>query len=182
MVLPNFAFFGGKIVPYSEAKVGVLTHALNYGTAAFGGLRAYWNAEHEQLYLFRPLDHYKRFLNSAKLLLMDFEYTPEILTQFTIDLLQKEGYRCNVYIRPLAFKSDEVIGVKLHGLHHELSIVSIPFERYITNDTDAHLTFSSWRRVDDNVIPAGERSAELTLTPPSSRPTLCWQDLTTQLS
>jgi len=154
MVLPNHAFFSGKIVPYSEAKVGVLTHALNYGTAAFGGLRAYWNSDHQQLYLFRPLDHYKRFLNSAKLLLMDFEYTPENLTQFTIDLLQKEDYRCNVYIRPLAYKSDEIIGVRLHGLHNELSIVAIPFERYITNDTDAHMTFSSWRRVDDNVIPA----------------------------
>ena len=102
MVLPNYAFFGGKIVPYSEAKVGVLTHALNYGTAAFGGLRAYWNSEHQQLYLFRPLDHYKRFLNSAKLLMMDFEYSPEILIQFTIDVLQKEGYRCILYFLPLA--------------------------------------------------------------------------------
>ena len=47
-----------------------------------------------------------------------------------------------------------MIGVKLHGLHDELSIVSIPFERYVTNDTSAHVTFSSWRRVDDNMIPA----------------------------
>jgi branched-chain amino acid aminotransferase len=154
MVLPNYAFFGGKIVPYSEAKVGVLTHALNYGTAAFGGLRAYWNSDHKQLYLFRPIEHYKRFLNSAKLLLMDFDYSPENLTQVTIDLLQKENYQCNVYVRPLAYKADEVIGVRLHGLESRISIVSIPFERYITNDTNAHVTFSSWRRVDDNVIPA----------------------------
>jgi branched-chain amino acid aminotransferase len=154
MVLPNYAFFGGKIVPYSEAKIGVLTHALNYGTAAFGGVRAYWNTKDQQLYLFRPLDHYQRFLNSAKLLLMDFEYSPADLTQFTIDLLQTEGYQCNVYIRPLGYKSDEIIGVRLHGLHNELSIVAIPFERYIENDTNAHVTFSSWRRIDDNVIPA----------------------------
>src|SRR4030042_281448 len=154
VALPKHAYFRGKIVPYSEAKVGVLTHALNYGTAAFGGLRAYWNKDHEQLYLFRPIEHYKRFLNSAKLLLMDFEHTPESLTACTIDLLRKESYQCNVYIRPLAYKSDEVIGVRLHGLENKLSIVSIPFERYITNDTGAHVTFSSWRRVDDNVIPA----------------------------
>jgi branched-chain amino acid aminotransferase len=154
MVLPNYAYFDGKIVPYSEAKVGVLTHALNYGTAAFGGLRAYWNQDEAQLYLFRPVDHYQRFLNSAKLLLMDYDHTPESLIRWTIALLRKEDYRQNIYIRPLAYKADEIIGVKLHGLKDELSIVAIPFERYIENDTDAHVTFSSWRRVDDNMIPA----------------------------
>jgi branched-chain amino acid aminotransferase len=154
MDLPRFAYFGGKFVPYSEAKIGVLTHALNYGTAAFAGLRAYWNAEDEQLYLFRPTDHFQRFLNSARLLIMDLGHTPESLTQAVIELLRLEGYRQNVYIRPLAFKTDEVIGVKLHDLHSDVSIVSIPFERYVTNDTNAHVTFSSWRRVDDNMIPA----------------------------
>jgi branched-chain amino acid aminotransferase len=154
MEIPNYAYFKGKIVPYSEAKVSVFTHALNYGTAAFGGLRGYWNAEAEQLYLFRPLDHFRRFLNSAKLLLIELEQTPESLTQLTIELLQKEGYRRNVYIRPLAYKADEIIGVRLHDLHDELSIVSLPFERYVTNDTNAHVTISSWRRLDDNMIPA----------------------------
>ena len=60
MALPNYAYFKGSIVPYGEAKVGVLNHALNYGTAVFGGIRAYWNGDPEQLYLFRPKDHYKR--------------------------------------------------------------------------------------------------------------------------
>ena len=154
MDLPNYAYFRGKIVPYSDAKVGVLTHALNYGTAAFGGLRAYWNADEKQLNLFRPDDHYKRFLDSAKLLMMEFDETPESLTQATAELLREEGYQCNVYVRPLAYISDEVIGVKLHDLSSEISIVSIPFERYVSNDTNAHVSFSSWRRIDDNVIPA----------------------------
>ncbi len=154
MDLPNYAYFKGNIVPYSEAKVGVLTHALNYGTAVFGGMRAYWNASEEQLYLFRPLDHFRRFLSSASLLLMDFEHTPESLTQVCIDLLRKEGQRCDVYLRPLAYKADEAIGVKLHGLHNEISIVAIPFGLYVANDESAHVTFSSWRRVDDNSIPA----------------------------
>ena len=61
--LPNFAFFKGKIVPYSEAKVGVLNNSLNYGTAVFGGIRAYWNEVKQQLFLFRPQDHFRRFLN-----------------------------------------------------------------------------------------------------------------------
>jgi len=154
MALPNYAYFKGSIVPYGEAKVGVLNHALNYGTAVFGGIRAYWNGDTEQLYLFRPKDHYKRFLNSAKLLCMEFDNTPENLTEVTINLLKMEGLRCNAYVRPLAYKADEIIGVKLHDLHDEISIVSLPFERYVSNDTNAHVTFSSWRRVDDNVIPA----------------------------
>lgn len=154
MDLPKHAYFRGEIVPYAEAKVGVLTHALNYGTAVFGGVRAYWNTEAEQLYLFRPLDHYRRFLNSARLMCMQFEHTAESLAQKTIELLQVEGYHGDIYIRPLAFKSDEIIGVKLHDLHDEISIVAVPFERYVANDTGAHVTFSSWRRIDDNMIPA----------------------------
>jgi len=154
MDLPKLAYFQGKIVPYAEAKVGVLTHALNYGTAAFGGVRSYWNDEEEQLYLFRPIDHYKRFLNSAKLLCMDLDHTPESLTQVSVELLCQEDYHCDVYLRPLAYKSDEIIGVRLHDLHDEISIVAIPFQRYVANDTSAHVTFSSWRRVDDNMIPA----------------------------
>ncbi len=154
MVLPKFAFFQEQIVPYSEAKVGVLNHALNYGTAAFGGLRGYWNSDEEQLYLFRPADHFRRLLNSAKLLCMQFSHTPESLIAVTIELLRTEGHCQDVYIRPLVYKADEGIGVKLHGIKDALSIVSLPFDRYVANDTDAHVTFSSWRRVDDNAIPA----------------------------
>jgi branched-chain amino acid aminotransferase len=152
--LPSYAYFRGKIVPYSEAKVSVLTHGLNYGTAAFGGVRAYWNEAQQQLWLFRPHDHYRRFLNSGKLLCMEFPETPESLTQITIQLLRTEGYRCDVYIRPLAYKADEIIGVRLHNLIDEFAIMALPFNRYVANDTNAHVTISSWRRVDDNVIPA----------------------------
>lgn len=153
-MLPNYAYFEGKIVPYSEAKVGVATHALNYGTGAFAGVRAYWNEEEEQLFIFRPFDHFRRFLNSSRLLLMDLGVNEEQLTKITIDLLRTEGFKQNVYIRPLAYKSDELIGVRLHNLTDAFTIFSIPFERYVKNDTNAHVTFSSWRRVDDNMIPA----------------------------
>ncbi len=154
MELPIHAYFKGRIVPYSEAKVGVLTHALNYGTAVFGGLRGYWNADEEQLYLFRPQDHYRRFLNSAKIMCMELNHTADSLTKITLELLQADAYHCDVYIRPLAYKADEIIGVRLHNLKDELSIVAFPFERYLANDTNAHVTVSSWRRVDDNTIPA----------------------------
>jgi branched-chain amino acid aminotransferase len=154
VTLPNFAFFKGQIVPYSEAKVGVLTHTLNYGTGVFGGLRGYWNSDKEQLYIFKPLDHFRRFLDSAKLLLMELPYTEADLTKFTIDLLRKEGYKTDCYIRPLSYYADEVIGVKLHGLNAEMSIISIPFGSYVENEEGIHVTVSSWRRVDDNMIPA----------------------------
>ena len=85
---------------------------------------------------------------------MQLEQTPESLTQLTVDLLRVDDYHQDVYIRPLAYKSDEIIGVKLHGLHEELSICAIPFDKYLNDDTNAHVTISSWRRVDDNIIPA----------------------------
>jgi branched-chain amino acid aminotransferase len=150
---PNFAFFEGKIVPYSKAKVGVATHALNYGTGAFGGVRAYWNEGEEQLYVFRPLDHYARLHKSAKLLRATIDQTPEELTAITLELLRKEDFRQDCYIRPLIYKSDEVVGVRLHNLNNELTIFCVPFTRYIENDEAASVGFSAWRRVDDNVIP-----------------------------
>ena len=154
MTLPNFAFFKGRIVPYGEAKVGVLTHTFNYGTGVFGGLRAYWNEEEKQLFLFRPTDHYRRFLDSARLLLMELPYSESELVQFTIDLLKAENYRTDSYVRPLCYFSDEVIGVKLHGLNPDITIMAIPFGSYVPNEEGSRVTISSWRRVDDNTIPA----------------------------
>lgn len=152
--LPQYAFFEGRLVPYSEAKVGVMTHSLNYGTGCFGGIRGYWNDEEEQLFVFRPFDHYRRFLQSAKLLCMDLGYDEEDLTNITLDLLRAENFRQDCYIRPLAYKADEIIGVKLNGLRDALTIFGIPFGRYVENEEGAHVTISSWRRVDDNSIPA----------------------------
>ena len=154
MTLPNFAFFKGRIVPYSEAKIGVLTHTFNYGTGVFGGLRAYWNAEEEQLFIFRPVDHYRRFIDSARLLLMELPYSEAELVQYTIDLLKAEKYRTDCYIRPISYFGDEVIGVKLHGLNPEITIIAIPFGSYVPNEEESHVTISSWKRLDDNMIPA----------------------------
>ena len=154
MILPRHAFFGGRLVPYGEARVGVLTHAMNYGTAVFAGLRAFWNAEEEELFVFRPLDHFGRFLESAKLLGMALPETPEGLAAALIELLRAELYREDCYIRPLAFYADETVGVRLHGLTPQISIVAFPYGRYVPNEEDIHATISSWRRVDDNMIPA----------------------------
>jgi len=150
----QYAFFQGEIVPIAQAKVSVMTHAFNYGTACFGGLRGYWNEQDKQLYVFRIYDHFERFLSSARLLRMDLPYTVEDLANVTLDLLRQEHWREDIYIRPLAYKASEGIGVRLHDLKDEVTIFSLPFKRYIQREEGAHVAFSSWRRVDDNAIPA----------------------------
>jgi branched-chain amino acid aminotransferase len=151
---PEFVYFNGKIVRYEDAKVGILTHALNYGTAVFGGIRGYWNDSEKQLFVFRPSDHYKRFLESMKLMRMKADQTKEELVQSTLELIRKQGYKEDCYIRPIAFYADEIIGVRLHNLTHSLAIAAVPFGRYVENEEGAHVTISSWWRVDDNIIPA----------------------------
>jgi branched-chain amino acid aminotransferase len=154
MQLPRHAFFRGHIVAYPEARIGVLTHALNYGTACFAGIRGYWNADEEELFLFRPRDHFRRFLESSRLLGMDLAFTEESLSAALVELLRAELYREDCYARPLAFYGDESVGVRLHNLTPEVSIVAFPYGRYLENDESLHLTISSWRRIDDNMIPA----------------------------
>jgi len=153
-VLPNYAYFNGKIVPYGDAKIGVMTHALNYGTGCFGGIRGYWNDDEEQLFVFRPHDHFHRFLQSAQMLLMNLGLNETELTNILLELVRTEGYKKDCYIRPLAYKADEIIGVRLQGLHDELTMFAVPFGRYVENEEGAHVTVSSWRRVGDNAIPA----------------------------
>ena len=159
MTLPKYAYFRGKIVPYSDAKISVMSHALNYGTAVFGGIRGYWNEADEELFIFRPQEHFQRLWNSARMMLMDLKLNGKELLQLVVELIQKEGYRQDVYIRPLMYFADEIIGVKLHDLQTDLTIFSVPFDKYVSNDTGAHVTFSSWRRVDDNMIPARAKVA-----------------------
>ncbi|MGC8780454.1 MAG: branched-chain amino acid transaminase [Anaerolineae bacterium] len=151
--MPKFAYFEGQFVPISEAKVSIMTHALNYGTGVFEGIRAYWNGREEQLFVVRLLDHYRRMLQSTKLLRMELGLTAEQMSDLTVELLRREGYREDVYIRPLAYKSNEIIGVRLHNLRDAFAIFAVPFGKYIEQQEGAKVCFSSWRRNDDNAIP-----------------------------
>ncbi len=152
----KFAFFKGQIVPIEQAKISVMTHAFQYGTGAFGGMRAYWNADQEQLYVFRPHDHFERLLSSAALLRMTLDYTPEKITAILLDLLRAEGFRENCYIRPVVYKAEESLAVKLHDMEDDLTIIVRPVgnQNYVNIDDGAHVCFSAWRRIDDNAIPA----------------------------
>jgi len=152
--MTKYAYFEGSIRPIEEAKVSVMTQTLHYGTGCFGGLRGYWNAEHEQLYVFRILDHFKRFLSSAKIILANFSYTPEELAATTVELLRKEAWEQNCYIRPLAYKADETIAIRLYDMHDDVTIFSIPMGDYLPTGEGISVGTSSWRRVDDTAIPA----------------------------
>jgi branched-chain amino acid aminotransferase len=157
--LSKHAFFEGKIVPMSEAKINIATHGFLYGTAVFSGMRAYWNEEMKRLFVFRPYDHFHRLLNSGRMMAMSIPYDEESLIQLTLDVLRTDGWKQDIYLRPTIYKADMGIGVKLHDLRDEYCMFVIPFEKYVKNDTNAHVTFSSWRRIDDNVIPARAKVA-----------------------
>jgi len=152
--MTKYAYFEGEIRPIEEAKVSVTCNTLHYGTGCFGGLRGYWNEEQQQLYAFRLADHYKRFLNSAKLLHCRFDYTVDQLVDITVQLLAKEGWRENCYIRPIAYKDDGIYRVWLHEATDKVAIFSQPVDAYIRVDKGAHVCVSAWRRVDDTAMPA----------------------------
>lgn len=152
--MPKYAFFRNKLVPFEEANVSIMTHAFNYGTGCFEGIRAYWNEEDKELYVFRLPEHFQRMHRSCRILRIDLPYTPRELCDTTVELLRREGYREDAYIRPLAYKASEVIGVRLHDLEDAFAMFAVPFGRYIEKEEGAHVCISSWRRVDDNAAPA----------------------------
>jgi len=154
LVKNKYAFFEGKIVRIEDAKVSIMVHGLNYGTGCFEGIRAYWNEEEQQLYVFRMPEHYRRLHNSCRILLIDLPYSVDELGQITLDLLQREGFQEDTYIRPLAFKSAEGIGVRLKGIPDTFAMFAVPFGRYIESEEGAKACVSSWRRIYDSSLPA----------------------------
>ena len=150
----SLAFVRGKIVPMEEAHVSVMTHALHYGTAVFEGIRGNWNEDLGKLFVFRMEEHYERLLQGCRVMLMDLPYSKERLCEITIQLLQSCGWREDLYIRPLAYKSHPMIAnLKLHELDCDFTLMAVPFGAYIDVEGAIHCTTSSWRRVDDTIIP-----------------------------
>ena len=154
MDLSKHAYFEGKIVPLSDAKINIATHGFLYGTSVFSGMRAYWNEETKRLFVFRPYDHFRRLLHSARIMSMQCPYDEDGLIELTLTLLRADNWQQDVYLRPTIYKADMGIGVRLHNLKDEFSMFVTAFDKYVANDTNAHVTISSWRRIDDNVIPA----------------------------
>ncbi len=150
--MPLYAFFHNQFVPLAEAKINVMTHALHYGTAIFEGIRGNWNSEQEQIYIFRLKEHYQRLENRCRLLRINLSHPVEELCQITVELVRKCGFKEDIYIRPLAYKSSEALGVRLHDLDDDFLVFAIPWGRYLDMDA-CRCCVSSWRRPADNVIP-----------------------------
>ena len=150
--MPSYAYFHKQFVPLSEAKIGVMTHSLHYGTAIFEGIRGNWNSEQQQTYLFRLKEHYERLHNGCRVLKINLPYSIDELCQITIELVKRCGFEEDLYVRPLAYKSSESLGVRLHDLEDDFLAFVIPWGPYLDVDK-ARCGISSWRRPDDNVIP-----------------------------
>src|SRR6266545_3607365 len=152
---PNsWVYFNGEMLRYHDVQLGPMTHALHYGTGCFEGIRAYWNAGHEQLYLLQAGPHYDRLRRSASILRLDLPLSTDELIELTLDLLRRNEARTDTYIRPLVFISAEEIGVRLHGLDQSFLIYTVPLGQYIALDGGIRCVTSSRRRISDAAIPA----------------------------
>lgn len=152
--MPPYAFFEKQFMPLAEAKIGILTHAFHYGTACFEGIRGNWDSEYERFCLFRIKDHYKRMLNGCRLLKISLPYSLDELCQLTVEGVERSNYHEDVYIRPMAYKSSEAIGVRLHDLEDDFLIIVTTLPAYLDTQNGVRCGTSSWRRVDDTMIPA----------------------------
>jgi len=146
-------FLNGEIIPADQARVGVMTHAISYGTGCFEGIRGYYNPTADEVYVFRAREHYERLHRSCRILKVNLPYTVDELVDTTSELIRRNGFHENCYIRPFAFKADEIIGVKLNDLTDHFVIYTVPMGDYVST-TGLRCGVSSWRRVDDNAIPA----------------------------
>ena len=152
---PNtWVFYNGEFARYHDVRLGLMTHALHYGTGVFEGLRAYWNPKKEQLYLLQAAPHFDRMRRSANVMRMKLPYSTEELVNFTLDLLRRNDFKADVYVRPLLYTSSEEIGVRLHNLEHSFFIYAIPFGNYVEIEGGIRCMVSTWRRVPDQSLPA----------------------------
>lgn len=149
-----YAYFTKQIMPLADAKIGIMTHAFNYGTGVFEGIRGNWNEEDETVYLFKVEEHLKRLRMSAKICRIAIEESDEQITESVKRIVEMSAIREDQYVRPLAYKSSEVLGVRVHNLEDDLLIFVAPFGPYLDSDAGIRCQTSTWRRVEDTSIPA----------------------------
>jgi branched-chain amino acid aminotransferase len=155
VVHPNtWVYFDGEFGRYQDIRLGLMTHALHYGTGVFEGIRAYWNAKQEQLHLLHAPAHYDRLRRSANIMRFKLPHTTEELVNLTIEVLRRNQFKSDVYIRPLLFTASEEIGVRLHNIAQSFLIYAIPFGNYVEIEGGLRCMVSTWRRVPDQSLPA----------------------------
>jgi branched-chain amino acid aminotransferase len=149
----GWAYHDGAFKPLADANVSIATHALNYGTGIFEGIRAYWNPEQEQLYVFRLRDHFQRMTESCRILRIALPGDPDELSALTVELLRRNQVRGDAYVRPLAYKAARSIKVALSGLRAGFGMFTFPLGDYLPTTGLAAKT-STWRRISDDALPA----------------------------
>ncbi|HET7479718.1 MAG TPA: branched-chain amino acid transaminase [Rubrobacteraceae bacterium] len=147
----EWCYHGGEMVRMGDVRLSPATHALNYGTGVFEGIRAYWSEGRGTLQVLKMREHYERFEKSCRLLRIDMPNTVDELCDITLEILKRNAPREDTYIRPLAYKAAESVGVNLKG-RSELSVFTVPMGNYVEL-TGLKCCVSSWRRVADNAIP-----------------------------
>ena len=150
----GWAYFEGGFVPLEQAKISVATHAFNYGTGVFEGIRGYWNADHEQVYVVKLLEHFRRMVRSAHMVRITLPKPAEELAEIAVEVVRRGEYREDVYIRPIAYKASPIIRVGLIGLADSYTCFTAPMGAYHDIEHGLSVTVSGWRRNDDYAIPA----------------------------
>jgi len=150
----KYVFLDGNFVPWDQGNIHISTHALLYGTGCFEGIRGYIDNPKNQVYIFRGQEHYQRLLDSCKLLLIDLEYDINQLIQWTKTIIKKNEFKCDLYIRPVAYKKfgPQFIGANLYNVNHGFFILVIPKEAP-EKIQEIHVGTSSWRRAKDTALP-----------------------------
>ncbi len=147
-------YLNGRFMPLADASVPIMTHAFMYGTAVFEGIRAYWNAEQGQLFALKLREHFERLANSSHILFMELPGSVDEMVQLAVELLRRNGFREDTYVRPSLYKSSQAIGVRLHNLEQGFYMLAIPMGDYIDTAHGITTQTSSWRRTSDQTIPA----------------------------
>src|SRR5918992_740015 len=126
----EWCYHGGEFVRLGDVRLSPATHALNYGTGVFEGIRAYWNEERGTLQVLKMREHYERFERSCRMLRVDLPHSVDELCDITLEILRRNAPREDTYIRPLAYKAAESVGVNLRG-GSQLSIFTVPMGNYV---------------------------------------------------
>ena len=142
--MPSYAYFKKKFVPIEQANVNVMTNFMHYGTGVFEGIRGNWNKQRRQIYLFRLKEHYERMFAGCRILNIDLPHTLDELCALTVTVTEKSGFKEDVYVRPVAYKSSETLGVRLHNLESDFFAFVFPWGPYLDTDR-ARCVVSSWR-------------------------------------
>jgi branched-chain amino acid aminotransferase len=145
------AYFKNQFLPFENANLSIATHALHYGTGAFGGLRGIPNPENpNQVLLFRLDRHCQRLSNSARLL--NFELPADKILSIITDFVKKNQPKTSFYIRPFVYTSDLGIAPRLHNIEHDFFVYGLELGDYLSPD-GVSCRISSWYRQEDRSLP-----------------------------